>query len=484
MFFSNRKLRVLLSIGLVLLATLAFLGTRPPAALGPDAQRDQFSAARAMAHLRHFAERPHAIGSAAQREVRSYLVETLTALGAAVQVEKTTGVLARGRIVYAGTARNIVATFSGRANSRAVMLVAHYDSVPEGPGAADDGAGLISMLETIRALRAGPPLQNDLIVLFTEGEETGLLGASGFVADHPNLASRVGVVVNLEARGSSGPVLMFETSDGNGWLISELARATPYPMASSLMYSVYKFLPNDTDFSVLKTSGVAGLNFAFLETLEDYHSRLDTRARLSPRSVQQMGANTLALARDFGNLPLAKVKKPDCIYFNWLGFHLVHYPMWVAWALPLLTCGLLVVALMLGHRRRVASLSPALLGTFLLLLLVVGGGMTLLWSGIKLFIGGSLPIGDTPGNTSLFAGLVLVGFCCGISLLGALTSRLGLRNLYAALLSVAAVLALLIGLLVPGASYLLQWPAFFGAVSLLLSLRAKSPAGVALSGLV
>jgi acetylornithine deacetylase/succinyl-diaminopimelate desuccinylase-like protein len=134
-------------------ATLAFLGTRPPAALGPDAPGDQFSAVRAMSHLQHFAVRPHPIGSEAQRRVRDYLVKTLTALGAAVHVEKTTGVHARGRTIYAGTAHNIVATFPGRANRRAVMLVAHYDSVPEGPGAADDGAGLISILETIRALR-------------------------------------------------------------------------------------------------------------------------------------------------------------------------------------------------------------------------------------------------------------------------------------------------------------------------------------------
>jgi MFS family permease len=437
-----------------------------------------------MSHLQHFAVRPHPIGSEAQRRVRDYLVKTLTALGAAVHVEKTTGVHARGRTIYAGTAHNIVATFPGRANRRAVMLVAHYDSVPEGPGAADDGAGLISILETIRALRMGPVPRNDLIVLFTDGEEPGLLGASGFVADHPDLASHVGVVLNLEARGSSGPAMMFETSDQNGWLISELARATPYPMASSLMYSVYKLLPNDTDFSVLKTNGVAGLNFAFIESFQDYHSRRDTRERLSPRSVQQMGANTLALARHFGNLPLTQVKKPDCVYFNWLGFRLVHYPMWVALALPLLIFGLLVFAFVLAHRRRALSLSPTLPGAFFLLLLVVGGGMNLLWSTIKLFVGRSLPIGDTAGNISLFAGLVLVGFCCGISLLGAMTSRLGLRNVHAALLLVAAVLALLIGLLLPGASYLLQWPAFFGGASLLLGLRAKSPAGMALWGLV
>ncbi|MEO5755100.1 MAG: M20/M25/M40 family metallo-hydrolase, partial [Chthoniobacterales bacterium] len=268
-------MRVSLWLALLLTAGLGLYGMRPPAARGPEAAADQFSAMRAIAHLPHFAAQPHPTGSAANGRAREYLVAILRALGAEVRIEKTTGRHTRGKRVWEGEAQNIVATLPGTDNHRAVMLAAHYDSVPAGPGAADDGAGVISILEALRAVRAGPPLANDLLILLTDGEEAGLLGAAGFVADHPDLSSRVGIVVNLEARGSSGPALMFETSDQNGWLIPEFARAAPYPMASSLMYSFYKLMPNDTDLTELKKSGVGALNFAFTETVKNYHSAHD-----------------------------------------------------------------------------------------------------------------------------------------------------------------------------------------------------------------
>jgi len=103
------------------------------------------------------------------------------------------------------------------------MLVAHYDTVSRSPGAADDGAAVAALLETLRALNAGPPLRNDLIVLITDGEEPGMLGARAFVAEHPWLRD-VGVVCNFEARGTRGPSIMFETSSDNGRLIREFAR--------------------------------------------------------------------------------------------------------------------------------------------------------------------------------------------------------------------------------------------------------------------
>jgi len=474
----------LFSLVLIVVADWALYGTRPPRAEGLQAPLDQFSAARAMSHLPHFAARPHPIGSETNQQAREYLVETLRALGAEVQVETTTGIHARGRFVRAGTAQNILGRFPGSANSRAVMLVAHYDSVPEGPGAADDGAGVIAILETVRALRTGAPLQNDLVVLLTDGEEPGLLGAAGFAADHPDLAARVGVVLNLEARGSSGPAMMFETSDQNGWLVPELARAAPYPLASSLTYTVYKILPNDTDLSELKTTGVAAFNFAFTETFQNYHSRLDTKEALDPRSVQHLGANALGLTRHFGNLPLTNLRKPDCVYFNWLGHRLLVYPMWVVWVLAVATFALLGFAFALARRRSLMKLTVASLGAFFVLLLAVAGGMLLIWEGIKLVIGDSLLVGDTLSNQLLFGGLIAIGFALGTVVLAAFGSKPGARQLHAGLLLVAAVLATVVAVLLPGGSYLFQWPVLFGAGSLLLGLNSKSPIGLTLWGLV
>src|SRR5258706_7442827 len=119
------------------------------------------------------------------------------------------------------------------------------------------------MLETLRALKSSPTLSNDVIALFSDGEEIGSLGAKAFVYQHP-WAKDVGVVLNFEARGSSGPAIMFETSDKNGWLIKEVAKAAPRPAAHSLAPAIYQLLPNRTDFTVFKEAGFAGLNFAYI----------------------------------------------------------------------------------------------------------------------------------------------------------------------------------------------------------------------------
>jgi hypothetical protein len=305
----------------------------PPRPLDHSAPPGDFSAARAKLHVDQIAREPHPIGTDANRRVRDYLIEQLTALGAEVRVQSTVGIVNTGRSIRAGTAENIVATLRGTANRRALMLASHYDSVPMSPGASDAGAGVGAILEVFRALKHVAPLKNDLIVVYTDGEEEGLVGAAGFVRDHPDLARWVGVVLNLEARGSSGPALMFETSDGNGWLAREFARAAPHPMASSVAYAVYKELPNDTDMTVFKRAGFMGLNSAFSATFENYHTPRDSPENLSLASVQHLGANALALARHFGNSEAEPTRQPDRIYFNWLGSRIIHCPPWSpAWS--------------------------------------------------------------------------------------------------------------------------------------------------------
>ena len=82
------------------------------------------------------------------------------------------------------------------------MLAAHYDSVAACPGPSDDGAAVAAMLESVRALLTVDLLRNDLVLLITDGEEDGLLGAAAFAPKYP-LADRRAVVLNWEAR--AGP---------------------------------------------------------------------------------------------------------------------------------------------------------------------------------------------------------------------------------------------------------------------------------------
>ena len=351
-----------------------------PGPVAATARQDVFSADRALVYLNAFATAPHPLGSAEHDRVRDYLVQQFTELGLSPEVQRATGVTPRYEV--AGTVENIVARLKGTSGADdAVALVAHYDSVPAGPGAGDDGAGVAALLETLRALRAGPPLRNDILFVITDGEEDGLLGASAFVAENP-AAKDVRVVVNFEARGNAGESQMFETSAGNGRLVQLFAQAAPHPSGSSLTYEIYKHMPNDTDMTVFKKSGAAGLNFAFIGHWEAYHTPLDNPQMLDRGSLQQQGENALSLARSLGNADLSQLQDRDSVYFSLPGNFFVHYSSRFLWPLVLLSGVLLFGAILYAKGAWQTSLLSILAGFFvhfvvLLVLLMVGLGFVL-----------------------------------------------------------------------------------------------------------
>ena len=202
-----RLLRLLLlPIVLFLLGGLALWLIHPPAPRPEDAPPEEFSAERAMRHLSWLAAEPHPLGSPTHRRVRERLVQELEALGLDVRLQRTEVIYDYARrpdVTRMATVTNVLARKPGtRGSGKAVALMAHYDSVPHAPGAADDGSGCIVLLETLRALQHLPPLANDLLVVITDGEERGLLGAQAFVRQHP-WAKDVGLVLNFVPIGGS-----------------------------------------------------------------------------------------------------------------------------------------------------------------------------------------------------------------------------------------------------------------------------------------
>jgi hypothetical protein len=193
----------------------------------------------------------------------------------------------------------VVATLPGRDPTGRVLLSAHYDTTAGSPGAADDKAAVAAMLETVRALTSGERLRNDVVMLLSDGEEPGLLGAAAFVAEH---RARVGggVVLNWEATGNAGPSVLFETSPGDAELVRVLAAVAPSPVGDSALAAGYEAGNQNTDFNVLRDAGYAGLNFALVDGTAYYHSSQDTLAALDPRSVQHTGETMLALTRALG----------------------------------------------------------------------------------------------------------------------------------------------------------------------------------------
>jgi hypothetical protein len=360
---------------LLIVGTLAIQLNHPPTTLPASAPPDQFSAYRALEYLKQFARKPHPMGSPEHDRVRDYLVEQLRVLGLSPEIQRATGVT--GKFNAAGNVQNIVARLNGsRPGADALMLAAHYDSVPAGPGNGDDGAGVAAILEALRALRTQPPVANDLIILFTDGEEDVLLGASAFMAEHP-WAKDVRLTLNFEGRGNAGLSQMFETSAENGRLIREFALAAPHPSSSSLSYEIYKHLPNDTDMTVFKQHGSAGLNFAFVGHWEAYHAPIDTPENLSLSSLQHHGENALSLALHFGNSDLNSLRQRDAVYFFVPGAFLVRYSTFWIWPLALLALALFLLSSLRLLRARMIQWEKVLLAllalAILTALLPVGG---------------------------------------------------------------------------------------------------------------
>lgn len=368
---------LLLFLILVALSLLSIYLLRPPRALPANAPETEFAAGRAMQHVNRIAQQPHSIGTVAHRQVREYLKAELKKLGMQTQVQATVvshQALRRTAMAYV---QNVIGVLKGTGTGKAILVMAHYDSQPNTYGAGDDGAGVAALLEIARALRTGPQLKNNVIFLMTDGEEFGLFGARAFL-QHP-LAQKVGLVINLEGRGNSGPGLTFEISPENGWIVEQFAQAAPNPFASSLMYEIYRILPNDTDFSVFRQAGYSGFNSAFIDGYVHYHKLTDTPANLNQNSLQHHGSNTLALVRHFGSISLNKTKAPDKVFFNPIGSWLVHYPashtpIWV-----LVTGISMFLFLVAGIRGKAFTVWQLLKGIiFYLLIFALVTGLTVL----------------------------------------------------------------------------------------------------------
>jgi hypothetical protein len=294
----------------------------------PDrAAPGEFDTKRALARLRRVLgdERPHPVDSAANEAVRERLLAELRAIGLAPVVtdDFACNGTAKSRAVSCARVRNVLARI-GPAQGRAVMMVSHYDSTPVGPGAADDGIGVAAMLE-VAALLRDRPLKRPVLLLFNEGEEAGLIGARAFLERNP-LARQVEAVVNLEARGVTGPALMFETSRPNGPAVAAFARSAERPSANSASADFYRLIPNDTDVSVFHGQPWTMLNFAIIGNETRYHSPGDDLAALDPRSVRHMGVQALAATERLATegVPGAGGSR---LYMDLLGRTLVVLPM-------------------------------------------------------------------------------------------------------------------------------------------------------------
>jgi len=465
---------------LVVLGMLVLFGFQHlalPVPVAADAPPTVFAAARAARSVKRIARAPHPSGTVENAQLRTDLVASLNALGLETEVQSGFSVAPNAHSV--GMVHNIVARLPGRKPSKSLLLMAHYDSVPYSPGAADDGAAVAAILETLRAIKAGPPLQNDLVCVFTDGEEIGQLGARLFKEQH-RFAKQVGAVINFDFRGNSGPVWMFETGPANGAVIAGFARSVARPLGNSLLNDLYKSMPNETDLTVFKRAGVPALNFAAGERYTSYHTQLDRADLLNQGTLQHTGDIMLALTRHFGNADLDNLRAPDSIYAEVPLAGLVHYSPRALLPLLLLATLLTAGAMVAGCRTRALRLGRTMASIPLVVLIatLIAGLCQLLWQLLELVYPGYQLMQLGPYNANwylLFFAAFSVGTFVVVQRLLARAFRLaewGMAAAWVWLLALAAV-----SLLRPGASFFLTWPLLPMLVAFNVFFSARFQAG-------
>ncbi|WP_445159327.1 M28 family peptidase [Mesohalobacter salilacus] len=331
-----------------------------------NSKKEEFSTDRAFKHVEALAKNEHYVGSPKHSYTRNYIVNQLEKLGLKVHTQQNYSLNQYGEF---SIPENILAKIEGsNPKAKALLLMSHYDSEPHSSfGASDAASGVATIIESVRAFLASNKVpENDIIICFTDAEEVGLLGANLFVDKHP-WAKNVGLVLNFESRGSGGPSnMIIETNHGNSKMIEAFAESElKHPMATSLMYSVYKMLPNDTDSTVFREKAdIPSFFFAFIDDHFDYHTALDTPNRLDKNSLSHQGEYAFNLLKHFSQISLNDNLKSnsEMVYFNLPELGMFYYPFDWKWWIYAANVILFLVVLFLGFKSKSINRREIFLG--------------------------------------------------------------------------------------------------------------------------
>ena len=458
--------RLGLAAALVAIALAAALPVIPPNPVPASASKVTFSAQRAMEDLDVVAPKPHPIGSAEQERVRDYLLAQAKALGLPTKVQDAE--VAPGR-----TAKNIIVRMPGTTDSaRDVLITAHYDSAPPSPGAGDAGASVAAMLESMRVLEAGEGLQNDIVFLFTDGEELGGPGAEAFATEHP-AAKRVGVAFVFDSEPDSLTTDMRTTSPKDAWLIRQLVEASPPVFANSATNASDRTRLGN-DFAAFPPAGITSAECLLQGSVVRYHTPKDNVSAVDPGAVQDHGDTMLALARHFGNLDLgeaARTDGEDLVFFTVPVLGLIAYPIWLARALAIVGVILFVAIVVVARRRRQLSLSRLGVGTFAFLAMLIVGA-ALAWGSWELLLSThpesatTLHFPDFEGSRMAMAAIYAATVVAFVAASQLLSRRIGALELTGGALVWLAAQSLALAFFEPLFSAVALWPLFGGVAAL------------------
>ena len=477
-----KRFQSLISFFLIIgLVYLSFSSLMPKSGTPASISETKFSTERALIHLREITKAPHYIGTEEHARVREYIVEQLNGLGLETEIQE--GFIMNTKWKSLDKPKNILAKIKGSGNGKSLLLLSHYDSaLTPSFGASDAGSGVVTILETIRAFQASAKTPtNDIIVLFTDAEEVGLDGARLFVKNHP-WAKNVGIALNFEARGSGGPSNMIvETNSGNKNLINAFMEAdVKFPVASSLMYSIYKMLPNDTDSTVLRQGGdIDGFFFAFIDDHFDYHTANDNFENLDRNTLQHQGEYLLPLVHYFADADLSSLKSSeDHVYINVPILKMISYPF--AWIIPMLILAIsvFIVLIVYGLNKKVLS-GKTIARSFVpfLLAFVICGLIG--FYGWKLLLilypqYSEIQHGFTYNGHTYISFFVLVSLAILFGVYHRYSKKTNVASLLIAPLIFWLLINVMVAIYLKGAAFFII-PVFLGLLSLWLLIRQEKP---------
>lgn len=461
---------VILAVAAIL--TIVSQSPRPKASRGAAA----FSSKRAMLHVRALAARPRPAGSAGHRAAREYIVAALqAAAGLKAEIRSSTATSTRYGLPYdAARVHNIVAKIPGTDPSRRIVLLAHYDTVMTSPGAGDDAAGVATLLETARALAVEYGGGPEVMLLFTDAEEVGAVGAEAFLASDGFDPKRM-IVLNFDARGNRGACGLIETAGAEGSLVRAIARSKAPVAMSSLLPALARLHGVGTDFRPFREAGAAGLNFALVEGVARYHTPADTTDALDRESIARQGQAAVALVRELGK-GAYESRSGAVSYFQVPLAGLVVYPRLLDVAAAILATALVVFGIIVSMRRKESSWRTLGASALVTIAAVALAGVAshygwrlLRAAGAGPAAGLAEPYDPVPYRFALV--LLAVGAALGVA---RIARRFGSAQptRLVPLFAVAVLWALVVR--IPGAAYLLALPMLFVAVHALLRRGERS----------
>ena len=480
---NKRSTQLWIPIALLLTLVASFgVGLSPlvvtPAVVPASAPANEFSAERALRHSRAINRQPHPMGTAAHKEAQQYIIARLSALGLEPELQSMTMLIQESDhtdLAKAGHIENIAARIPGTNKRGAILLAARYDTVPTTPSASDAGIGAITALETMRALLAGPPLQNDVIVLFHDSEVNALFGSAAFALHHPWMKD-VALAFEFNANGNAGATILAYVAPHQSQLLDHVLKAVPHPRIYSFITDLLaqNGVPDLSSFVGAESMGVDMINMIRPQI---YHTMLDTPENLNPGTVQHNGSYLLALTRYFGNrsLPALRDNGTNWVAFNVLPDVVLRYP--AGWALPLavVVTAIFVFVVALNVRRAWVSVGGVFVGAAVGLVSVISALAlsVIAYEGVKASNPNGSPfiIGRFYGADFYHAALVMVAVAV-VAAVFAVARRVRVRALALGSLMWWVMLTWLATLTLPGFSYLFAFPLLAGLAAVMVVTRA------------